>query len=215
MERGHHAGCQAALTLLEVIVTLAVVSLLAAVLGPQMAKKMEDARKARAGNEVRVIAAALGAFYKDLGRWPSMDATGAYGGLTTLRSSNREAAIGAGCTPGPDPGNPVASNGWSSDAALPQVDFLRNHLLDNRPGGGASYPTTGARRWQGPYLDTTPNDPWDTPYLVNVAATDDTSGIDKGLVISAGPNRVVDTPFAAGRATPLGGDDIGAVFFLR
>lgn len=215
MERGHHAGRQAALTLLEVIVTLAVVSLLAAVLGPMMATRMENARKARAENEVWVIAASLAAFYKDLGRWPTMDATGAYGGLTTLRTSNREAAIGAGCTPGPDLGHPVAENGWDSDATGPEVDFLRNHLLDNRPGGAAAYPVTGARRWQGPYLDSAPNDPWNTPYLVNVAATDDASGIDKGLVISAGPNRVMDTPFAAGRATPLGGDDIGAVFFLR
>lgn len=215
MDRGRHAGRDAALTLLEVVVTLAVVSLLAAVLGPLMARRMEDARRARAETEVRVIAAALGAFYKDLGRWPTMDGSGAWGGLTTLRSAGREGPAGAGCTPVPAPERPVAENGWRSDAGLPQVDLLSHHLVENRPGGAASYPATGDRRWRGPYLKSTPNDPWNTPYLVNVAATRDASGIDKGMVLSAGPDRVVETPFAAGRDTPLGGDDIGAVFFLR
>lgn len=203
-----------ALTLVEVLVTVAVVSLLAAVLAPVMARNLEDARRARAMNEVQVIAASIAAFYKDVGQWPSMDAGGAYGGVTTLVGSNAEAAIGPGCTPGPDPGNPVDTLGWSSDASRPDVDYLRNHLLENHPKGVAAYPT-GPGAWRGPYLDSVPNDPWNTPYLVNIAVTDPASGIDKGLVLSAGPNGRVETPFAAGRATPLGGDDIAAVFYLR
>jgi len=95
------------------------------------------------------------------------------------------------------------------------VDFLDNHLLENHPKGVAAYPGAAPGAWRGPYLDSVPNDPWNTPYLVNIAATDNASGIDKGLVLSAGPNRRVETPFAAGRATVPGGDDVATVFFLR
>jgi len=215
MQRAPGAGRPSALTLLEVLVTVAVVSLLVAVLAPVIARNLEDARVARAANEVQVIAAAVGAFYKDTGHWPSMDAGGVYGGVTTLVGSNAEAAIGPGCTPGPDSGHPVDALGWRSDASRPEVDYLRNHLLENSPKGVAAYPTSGPQAWRGPYLDSVLNDPWNTPYLVNIAATDAASGIDKGFVLSAGPNGRVETPFAGGRATSVSGDDIGTVFFLR
>jgi prepilin-type N-terminal cleavage/methylation domain-containing protein len=217
MERAR-AGRPSGLTLVEILVTVAVVSFLAAVVGPLIAGRIEDAREARAANEVQVIAAAIAAFYKDVGHWPTMDATGAYT-LTTLVSSDGTsdpvAAVAPGCARTHDPARPLDAMGWSSDTARPDVDDLRNHLLVNHPKGVAAYPSGGAGAWRGPYLETIPNDPWNAPYLVNVAATDKAAGIDKGFVLSAGPNGRVETVFAAGRSTPLGGDDIGAVFFVR
>jgi len=213
------AGRPSGLTLVEIVVTVALVSLLAAIVGPIAAGRLEDARKARAANEARVIAAAIAGFYKDTGHWPALAPDGTYT-LTTLVGAQADIPVAAGCTPAPAPAGPVDAMGWSSDTARAGIDSLAHHLLENNPKGavprgGAAYPATGPGAWRGPYLEDIPTDPWNTPYLVNVAATDRASGIDKGFVLSAGPNRRVETVFAAGRSTPLGGDDIGAVFFVR
>ena len=199
-------------TLVEVVVVIAIIGVLSAIAAPLISKSVEDARIARAQDETGLLAATLGTFYKDVGRWPSRDGAGTFGVVTTLISSNRGGAMGGGCTPTPDPGNPVNSNGWNSTIG-PQVDYLQNHLLVNTPKGGAPYPTSGPGAWRGPYLESTWNDPWDTPYMVNVAAAETPGG--KGLVLSAGPNMVMDTPFAATRATQIAGDDVGTAFTLN
>jgi prepilin-type N-terminal cleavage/methylation domain-containing protein len=196
---------RAGFTLVEVVVVIAVVALLAAIMAPLIAKNIDDAKLARAENEAKVIAAALANFYKDVGRWPSMDAAGNYDGVTQLASGN------AG-----NPGTTVASNGWDSDATGATIDYLENHLYNNTPKGAAAYPTAGRRAWRGPYVNgEVPLDPWGTPYMVNVEATDTTSAVEKGFVISAGPNGVMDTAEAAVRATTPAGDDIAVSFYVR
>jgi prepilin-type N-terminal cleavage/methylation domain-containing protein len=194
----------AGFTLVEVVVVIAVVALLAAILAPLIAKNIDDAKEARAENEAQVIAAALANFYKDVGRWPTMDASGSYNGVTQLASGNAA-----------DPGTTVASNGWDSDTSGAGIDYLENHLYNNTPKGAATYPTTGRRAWRGPYLNGVPLDPWGTPYMVNIEATDTTGAVEKGFVISAGPNGVMDTTEAAVRATTPGGDDIAVSFYVR
>jgi general secretion pathway protein G len=191
-------------TLVEVVVVIAVVALLAAIMTPLIAKNIDDAKTGRAENEAEVIAAAVGNFYKDVGRWPTMDAAGAYNGVTTLVSGNAAA-----------PGIAINSNGWVSDASGASIDYLDNHLLDNTPKGAATYQATGRNAWHGPYLDTAPVDPWGTPYMINIAATDSTSTSHKALVISAGPNGVMDTAFATTRTALPGGDDIAVSFYVR
>jgi prepilin-type N-terminal cleavage/methylation domain-containing protein len=195
---------RAGFTLVEVVVVIAVVALLAAILAPLIAKNIDDAKLARAENEAQVIAAALAAFYKDVGRWPTMDATGTYNGVTQLATGT--AAV---------PGTTVASNGWDSDTTGAGIDLLENHLYNNTPKGAAAYPTTGKRAWHGPYLNEAPLDPWGTPYMVNVEATDSTTAVEKGFVISAGPNGVMDTAEGAVRATVPAGDDIAVSFYVR
>jgi len=190
-------------TLVEVVVVIAVVALLAAIMTPLIAKNIDDAKTGRAENEAEVIAAAIGNFYKDVGRWPTMDATAAFNGVTTLVSGNAS-----------NTGIAINSNGWVS-AASATVDYLDNHLLDNNPGGAATYATSGRNAWHGPYLDTAPMDPWGTPYMVNIAATDSSSTSNKGLVISAGPDGVIDTPFATTRTSLPSNDDIAVSFYVR
>jgi len=133
-----------------------------------------------------------------------LDAAGTYNTVTTLASGDAA-----------DPGTAVSSNGWDSDTTQAAVDFLENHLYDNTPKGTGAYPTTGRRAWRGPYLNKVPLDPWGTPYMVNIEATDTSSAVEKGFVISAGPNGVMDTPFGALRTTTPGGDDIAVSFYVR
>ncbi len=191
-------------TLVEVVVVIAVVALLAAIMTPLIAKNIDDAKMGRAENEAEVLASALGNFYKDVGRWPTMNAAGNYNGITTLVSGNSST-----------PGTTINSNGWVSSTSGGTVDFLENHLLNNTPKGAAAYPTSGSSAWRGPYLSAAPLDPWGSPYMINIAATDSSSSAKKGFVISAGPNGVMDTAFATGRTTLPGGDDIAVSFFVR
>jgi len=191
-------------TLVEVVVVIAVVALLAAIMTPLIAKNIDDAKNGRAENEAAVISAALGTFYKDIGRWPTMDATGAFNGVTTLVSGTSAVS-----------GTAINSNGWVSATGGGAIDFMDNHLLNNSPKGAATYSTTGRNAWNGPYLGDAPLDPWGSPYLINIAATDTASNSQKGFVISAGPDGVMDTVFSTTRATVPGGDDIGVSFYVR
>jgi prepilin-type N-terminal cleavage/methylation domain-containing protein len=195
---------RAGFTLVEVVVVIAVVALLAAILAPLIAKHIDDAKLARAENEAQVLAAGLAAFYKDVGRWPTMDATGTYNGVAQLATGTAA-----------NPGTAVASNGWDSDTTGATIDLLENHLYNNTPKGAAAYPITGKRAWRGPYINEAPLDPWGTPYMVNIEATDSTTAVEKGFVISAGPNGVMDTTEAAVRATVPAGDDIAVSFYVR
>jgi len=202
-------------TLVEVVVVVAVVALLAAIMVPLIAKPIDDAKAARAANETQVIAAALGNFFKDVGHWPTMNAGGVYNSITTLRSMDRADDSGGGCTPEAQPGNTLTTNGWYSNTAFPTVDFLDYHLLTNTPKGTGSYPTTGDNAWRGPYMGVIFNDPWDTPYMVNIGATIPGSQAQKTMILSAGPNMVMDTPFNTSRDTEISGDDIGVVLTLN
>lgn len=190
-------------TLVEVVVVIAVVALLAAIMTPLIAKNIDDSKLARAANETEVISAALGSFYKDVGRWPTRNAAGAFNSANILVSgTTATTAIASG-----------TSNGWDSNTATAGIDFINDHLLTNAIG----YPTTGPAAWDGPYLDTVPLDPWGSPYLVNTQATFGAAGTNgaKGIVISAGPDGIVQTPLVTAQTTVPQGDDIAATFAVR
>lgn len=70
---------------------------------------------------------------------------------------------------------------------------LQDVLLDDAMAGS---------RWQGPYVDGLHPDPWGHAYLLNVEGLVD--GREPPVVLSAGPNGIVDTP--AGSAVAQGDD---------
>lgn len=82
--------------------------------------------------------------------------------------------------------NPFADGG----SARP----LSDALLDS---------TMGGMGWDGPYIDGLSADPWGQALLVNVDGL--VNGREQALVLSAGPDGVVDTSPTARKA---GGDDI-------
>ncbi len=90
----------------------------------------------------------------------------------------------------------------------------------NEPQGVATgaYPTSGSNQWRGPYLaESSPLDPWGRPYVVFVRSAFDASAVNykKIIVLSAGLNGVIDTPFQARTNQDISGDDLGVVIFLR
>lgn len=183
-------------TLLVVTVVLGLSGILAAVLAPMAFDMIEGARKMRAKSDARAIASGILAFNKDLHQWPIW-ATGLATGpgdtaFKVLKSSDgNEPLVGVG-------------TGWTLSGA----GDSEGQLQTNNPG----YPTSGERRWQGPYLRKVGADPWGVKFVVNVEKLK--PGADFGsqaiYVISAGPNKTIETIFSqeVGAEFKVGGDDI-------
>jgi type II secretory pathway pseudopilin PulG len=195
---------QRGFTLMEIIVILGVIAVLTTVLAPMVVAYLEDAYRARAESDVRQIAAAILKFHQDTGRFPyhdDGDESGAAPDFVLLTG------------PGDVPADGAPPAQWAPGSSA--RDSLDNQLQRNEPGGDPAparkYSTTGRFAWRGPYLRSLGDDPWGTQYVVNVGKLQ--PGLRKqAWVISAGPNRTIDTRFdvATTDAPALGGDDIGA-----
>ncbi len=71
MERKHER--QAGFTLLELLVVLAILGLLAAIVGPQVIKYLDSSRSQSARVQAKNVAAAINLFKLDAGRFPTQE----------------------------------------------------------------------------------------------------------------------------------------------
>ncbi len=183
-------------TLIEMVVVLAVVAILAAILVPTIEKNIQDAKIARAKNEVQVVGAAMASFYKDLGIWPM------YSDATTSPPTAVDFLITANGTAGSDPNG---YHWWSG--ADNGYDTFENQLISNAPGYTACTAPTQEMCWNGPYINEVKPDPWGHQYSSNVK---DATGSNAMWVWSAGPDGVADTNSTQARSSAaLSNDDIG------
>jgi prepilin-type N-terminal cleavage/methylation domain-containing protein len=218
-------------TLIEMVVVLAVVSILVAILVPTIARHIKEAKITRAQNEELVIASAILSLYKDVGRWPCTNAIGPSGGVNRVLSGQSGDYI-----PTDNDAGVTGSANWATISTTKHLaDYLYFNNPDNDSGGlnqnetGQDYPTTGDYRWRGPYLDKPSNlDPWGAQYVISAryfpgnSLTTVAQRIGhRVLVVSAGINQVWETPFAdaVNRNTipddGPGGDDIGFVIYTN
>jgi len=197
-------------TLIEMVVVLAVVAILAAILTPTIAKNINDAKISRANNEAQVIAAAMGSFYKDVGRWPTGDGV-------TLADTVRLLTTTGGDMPAAH-GTIVGEEDWLTTGGAwsgTQLDNFENHLVANDPGGvaGVIYPNDATvpkpeLRWKGPYITELKADPWGSYYACNIYFTYFTTTNYVG-VFSAGQDRTAATVTAqAVTGVTVGEDDV-------
>ena len=193
---------QGGLTLIEIIVVLAALAILAALLIPTVLSLPEQAEEARAGNDARAIGEAIYHLQKNLAKWPVYSSS--IGGLT-VPNATLERLISAGNAPGIS-GAPGTAD-WINAA---NTDDLDDHLADNRLPNASQYPVTGEFAWRGPYLAEAPADPWGNRFIVNVRWLQPGASPNVVWVLSAGPNKIIETTFAQ---PSLAGDDIG--FRLR
>lgn len=187
-------------TLIEIVVTLAIIGVLAAILTPVVANYIDEARVTRANDEAQTIAKAILNFNKDTGKWPIFTS----GANITVTSSTFQILTGVGTFPQCSVDCGTAA--WG--ATTTKVSALSSALEFNTQ----SYTTVGKFAWRGPYLTNVGTDPWANAYLVNAGAL--AFGQSKAAyVLSAGPNAKIETSFgqnigSGGSAVVIGGDDI-------
>jgi len=184
-------------TMIEAVITIAVVVILAAILIPLVSQNINSARFARASSEVNTIGKAIFQFRQDMAVWPL------YAGASPRRllfgdTDNDNNGV---------PGNTTLPAGWDTIPVGQRLSLYYN-LIENRNGYSGPSARSGVS-WNGPYLQEIHPDPWGNPYLVNSEwLYTSTTPPNNVYVLSAGPGRppTVETAFTGNM--PAGSDDI-------
>ncbi|MCA8979982.1 MAG: prepilin-type N-terminal cleavage/methylation domain-containing protein [Planctomycetes bacterium] len=66
-------------SLLELVITVSIISILAGAVAPSLARRLAKSRDAQRMADMRTIQEAIELFHVDRGRWPAADENGAYG----------------------------------------------------------------------------------------------------------------------------------------
>lgn len=179
----------------EVMTVLSALAMLSGMAAPAVQDYVTEAKLVKVCSDVRVIATSLTRLANDVG--PESRRPGGWATYLLL--------VGAGGVPrvGPD-----TDEVWALPINDPQVASLDSHLVTNTAAYGPYDMSTGFG-WHGAYLENaTGSDPWGSRYAVNARAA--TSLIFDTIVLSAGPNGVVETPFERDGIS-AGGDDVLAL----
>jgi type II secretory pathway pseudopilin PulG len=181
----------------EATIVLSTVSILAAATAPTLGDYVNQAREARARDEVRVVANAVSRMTSDL--LSRSEVAGGIGKLTLVVSEGDVPTVGSG-----------ADSNWAASSS--SVGSLNEHLMSNAIGyavQGSNLPR-GIKGWSGPYIDRPLGaDPWGHRYAVRLG-----QGKVATLVLSAGPDGVINT-VDSGNGLVVGGDDIVSVISGR
>ncbi len=180
------------ITAAESLVIVVTVFIAALIIAPLLVKRSRDKKIHTAEMGAGRIASAILDFYRDTGYYP------------VRRQGNNDSPSATYMVLASKGTMPISSNWWSKQP----VDTFENHLNLNTPG----YPTEGKFAWRGPYLEPlVGEDPWGHSYVFNAVALKPRGGQTVGLVVSAGPNGVINTEFfQSGAAILLGKDDIAS-----
>jgi type II secretory pathway pseudopilin PulG len=180
----------------EATIILSTMSVLAAATAPALGDYVQEARHARANEEVRVIATALSRVSGDL-----LSRAAVPGGLKTLNF-----VVGPGDVPVVGTGVDAA---WGTPSNGAGVGVINDHLMVNAvgyPTAGSDLPT-GINGWRGPYLDRPLGaDPWGHRYAVRFG-----HGKAASVVLSAGPDGVVTTVDGPNGVVPAGDDVVSVI----
>jgi general secretion pathway protein G len=185
-------------TLIEIVVVLAIIGVLAGILVPMVKGYLGSAQERRAEQDTQALSEAILAFNKDTARFPIFQ----NGNATSPSDPVFVVLKTAG---GQAPAASVDSASWLSATS----DTFENQLGKNTPGGsGAAYPATGEFAWRGPYVGEISYDPWGSRYVCNANKLLPNAN-NAAWVLSAGPNKTIETTFSQSRSAPtIGGDDI-------
>lgn len=163
---------EAGFSLLEATVVITAVAIVAGTAGTHVGEYLNVARTVKARGDVRALVTSVAYFLSDVGRLQ-----GANGGPPpSLLISDGDIP-----EPGAEEGQP-----WTlpSDGRL--VQDLYAHMVDN---------TVGYRRWRGPYVEGLGSDPWGARYGINVGCLTAAGTGYVTIVMSPGPDGVVDAAF--------------------
>lgn len=189
------------MSLVEATVVLAVAAIIAAVAAPATSRTIDRTRLSRAQSDALAIATGINNFLSEFTAFSPFTTTGLSGGATVAL------LVGDGDIPAAGTGGSASWTDVVNVAAVSPVDFIARHLITNTPGGSGAYTTAGAGPWRGAYLHGPLDpDPWGNRYAVNVLYLRTLTTNDV-IVLSAGPDEAVNTPFTVNGIVP-GADDI-------
>ncbi|MCP3979496.1 MAG: prepilin-type N-terminal cleavage/methylation domain-containing protein [bacterium] len=157
-------------TLTEILVALAVLTILVGSLTPVAIHQIGRAREARALEEIGALAEAVHSFRQDVKSFPD-------------RKGGKPQKLGYLLTDGK---KPKGLGSWSGPSGS-----IAQHLIENNPAG-KDYETSGLAAWRGPYIAKDPADPWGRAYVLAVSGFRNQVGA-RGWILSAGPNGVLET----------------------
>jgi type II secretory pathway pseudopilin PulG len=188
-------------SLIETTIVLSVLTLLTSVMAPSIGDYVAGARLVKARSDMEVISVAIARFAFDVTLQPNRPGSW----------SRFDVLVGAGAIPAASTSDAEA---WLADVSSERAGALDDHLVTNQAGHARRPQQVGGgmfwRGWAGPYLGSGVGpDPWGYRYAVSVGHLTDGSGSNT-IVISAGPNGVVDTPFH-GRGVRTDFDDLSVL----
>jgi len=192
--QAHNAG---GFSLVETTIMLTVLTVLTSVLAPSIGDYVNGARLIKARADMEVISVAVARFAFDVTMQVNKPDSW----------SRFDVLVGAGETPAAGTDETVA---WISNLSSGRAGELDAHLVTNEAGharrtsqfGGGMF----SRGWAGPYLSGGVGpDPWGYRYAVSVRHMADGSG-SNAIVISAGPNGVIETPYSGTGVSPTSDD---------
>ncbi|MEI6669460.1 MAG: hypothetical protein WCP29_15020 [Acidobacteriota bacterium] len=185
-------------SLVETAAALAVSAVVAGAAVPAIQDYITQARFTRAIQDAHTIATAVARFEGDvLGQQANPR------GWATF-----DLLVGAGVAPSIGTGGDPK---WLRPTGSAMVGALDDQLVTNAVGY-STFPPRQAnwiRGWHGPYLESGIGpDPWGRRYAINIRTL--STGASCTVVISAGPNGLIETPFEGVVIVP-GGDDVVAL----
>jgi type II secretory pathway pseudopilin PulG len=229
-------------SLIEACIVLSGFAILTAMLAPSIGGYISDAQHAAAKKDLEVIGAALTRMLTDTGEaWILRDGNGAAATSPPSHAAgNRvDLLVSSGAVPTASVARATAGSDWDDvvdNAAVQRLDYF---LVANTPSNVAANayrtatsmsvatefdPDSGAlynaeHAWRGSYLPGPIGpDPWGTRYAVNVEFLARAPGVGPSgnvndvFVISAGPDRVIDTRFDIDGATAGNSDLINVLW---
>lgn len=220
-------------SLYETTAVIAMTAVIAAVAIPMAMDRLEDAKVAKAANEVLTISSAMQKFFEHTGRWP--------GEAEIRRSGTVHCYLQTGI-PSDDPTKgtllpSVTGSLGTAERPIIATEFVGrpcdsinkdnvlniNNFLVQKPS------VTDYANWQGPYMEPIASDPWDRAYVINVlplifASTIADPGAGQfasavgplgyGWIQSAGPDRLFQTKLSHSQLVGTS-DDIGKNLGVR
>jgi type II secretory pathway pseudopilin PulG len=192
-------SCQRGLSLVETAIALSVMMMITAVLAPAGANLIQQARDVQVERDCASLRNAVIRLLIDNNQTQ----------LHVQPTSDRLVSLLVSSGVAPEAGAAAAAPWTQAPDSSGRIDLIENYLIDNAPAGDPSNAWPAPLRadgpgWRGTYLAQTPtNDPWGHRYAINVQYLNTKNDV---VVVSAGPDGIIDTPYTA-RGVVAGGDD--------
>jgi len=195
-------------SLAETTIILTMLALLSAAAAPAASRTLDRARLTRATSDAVKLKNGMLTMLDEMTQF----------NLFTTNGANTGPAVYMLVSDGDIPRElgPAGDARWQDPVNNSTIDFFERHLITNNPGGSSAnaYPTTIQNPWRGAYLrGPVDSDPWGNRYASNVRWIKDAPKANDVVVMSAGPDEVINTAWEKNGITP-GGDDI-VIIVLR